>query len=208
MYLETLHPKTKKLFCELGHYQAIQRFHLIGWTALALYLWHRQSIDLDFITYQLLTSQDKEIIKKIKSSYQLVYESHEQFDCYIDDVKITLLSYRRKPLFPIITFQNMLLRDLRDIVTSKANTIWRRCEIKDYLDLYVVLKDQHMTLHDIISLSERRYKGDFSTKLFLKQLLMVDQCEDYQLKILWPKISKSMMNTFFRQQVKDYITKL
>jgi hypothetical protein len=182
-------------------------YDLAGGTALALYLWHRESIDLDFVVYDILWSQDTKIMKSFSSNYQIIYESDEQIDLFVDNVKLTLFSYRWKPLFPTLSYQWISLWDMRDIAISKASTIWRRSEIKDYIDLYVILSEDHLSIHELIQLSEQKLWWDFSSKLFLKQLLLVESCEEYHIPLLWDRIiTKDIMQTYFAQLVQQYIT--
>ncbi len=203
MYKETLHPDTRLMFDRIASKQT-PPYHLIGGTALALYLWHRESIDLDFVTYGLLTQTDKRYMKNLWSNYEVVYESDEQIDLFIDNVKCTLFSYRWKPMFPLLKYDNILIRDIRDIAISKANTIGRRSEIKDYIDLYVLLSEGHIDIDTLMTISKQKLWWDFSPKLFLKQLLLVDECESYTIPILWSRsIGKNIMNTYFNSVVEN-----
>jgi Nucleotidyl transferase AbiEii toxin, Type IV TA system len=204
LYKETLHPDTKKLFEHIVRWQSMP-YHLVWGTALALYLGHRESVDLDFVTYALLTDGDKKRIKQVNpDGYQIVYESDEQLDLFVQGVKLTLFTYRWKPMFPLVTCDGLTMRDLRDIAISKASTIGRRSEIKDYIDLYVILSEGHMTLQELILWSEKKLGGDFSAKLFCKQLLCVDSCEEYAIQILWDRsITKDCMRAYFEELVSQ-----
>jgi len=206
MHIKTLPKETKNLFEKIAKTDMLSEYHFIWWTALALYLWHRESIDLDFVTYSKVSDTKKRTFKSIDSWYEILYESNEQIDLFIQNVKVTLLSYRRKPLFPLQTYKNIKIRDIRDIAISKANTIWRRSEIKDYIDLYCLLSEKHITIQDLMEWSQKKFWWDFSPKLFLKHLLLVNNCEDYDIPILWWRnINKKIMNDYFSDLVKKIV---
>jgi len=52
MHVDTLHPDTAQLWNRLTHRLCLPGYLLVGGTAIALYLGHRESNDLDFMTSQ------------------------------------------------------------------------------------------------------------------------------------------------------------
>lgn len=206
MYIQSLAKDTKALFEKTQNIKKISDYHLVWWTALAIYIGHRESVDLDFVKYDILSKIDKDIFKSIWPDYEVIYESDEQLDLFVEKAKLTVFSYRWQPLFPLQKVWNINIWDIRDIAISKASTIWRRSEIKDYIDLYCLLSENHIDIIDLINLSKKKLWWDFNPKLFLKQLLLVDNCEDLDIPILWWRnINKNTMKKFFINIVRDLI---
>lgn len=205
MYLETLPSYTKNVFDTIISRKEMRPLTLIWWTALALQIGHRESIDLVFVSYDTLQEEEKRSIKKISSTYEVVYESNEQLDIFIYDAKITLLSYRWQPEFPLIPYKQIKLWNIRDIATSKAYTIGRRSEIKDYVDLYILLSSGKISFDRLIQHTEKRYQWDFSEKLFLKQLTLIDQCEMTHLKMhgIYQDITIKEVQKYFNESIKQ-----
>lgn len=204
IHLESLEDHTRQLWDRIHH--TSQRPYILIWgTALALQLNHRKSVDLDFIVDRKILSADTALIKSLSNNYQITLDTSEQVDYYIDGVQFTLLSYRWAPLYPIIDDYVIHMWDYRDIASSKAYTIGRRQEIKDYIDLYRVLNYTTYSLQDIIRDAQIRYGGDFSAKLFIQQLLLCDQCEWYQVYFIGESITHAELIQYFESLISDYL---
>ncbi len=124
---------------------------------MALHIGHRESIDLDFVVYDELRDAQKNKIKQLSSTYEVIYESNEQLDLFVDGVKVTLFSYWRKPLYPLVSYEQLKLWDMRDIALSKAHTIGRRSEIKDYIDLYVLLSKGLIGIDWLVATAKQKF---------------------------------------------------
>ena len=55
-----------------------------------------------------------------------------------------------------------------EIAATKVYTIGRRGAYKDYIDLYFILSDQHVTFTDIIDVAEKKFGFEFNSRLFLE----------------------------------------
>lgn len=198
--LEILEPKTKVLFDKLANLWF--PFVLAGWTWLSLQIWHRKSIDLDFVVPRKINPQDIQTLRKIATKFEIIYKTNEQIDMFIDGVKVTLFSYRWKEFFPLKKYKKLKIWDIRDIAISKASTIGRREELKDYVDIYFILKEWILSLDDLIKLSKKKFGWEFSEKLFLKQLLLIKNIEHYEIKYINKHISVDTMYRFFSDIVE------
>lgn len=201
---EVLEKKTKNLFDKLS--EAGYRYPLVWWTWLSLQLWHRKSIDLDFAKNWLIEEKDIDLFKKISRTCEIVYKSSEQINLFVDDVKVTVFSYWRKNDFQLIKYNKLNIWNIKDIAISKCYTIWRREEYKDYVDLYFVMKDWILSLSELLKLSKNKYWWDFSEKLFLKQLLLVENIEDYWIKYLNNSVDKLEISDYFNNLVKKFLS--
>ncbi len=94
LYLqEVLDKKRMELLPQLKFFKD-KWFYLAGWTALALQLWHRQSIDFDFFISQNIDTQKlyNEILDEFKwEQIKKTYEENNTLYIELNNVKILLL---------------------------------------------------------------------------------------------------------------------
>ena len=73
------------------------------------------------------------------------------------------------------------LLSAKEILATKAYSIGRRGSFKDYVDLYVGLRESVASLGEIIELAKRKYEDAFNDRLFLEQLLYLDDVDEITL---------------------------
>ncbi len=145
-------------------------FGLVGGTAIALHLGHRQSIDFDLFSLKDFDNQKirRKIVKFNKIS-QIIRDETGQFTLLISKVRFTFFHYP----YPIIfsqDFENIIrLPDLLTLAAMKAFALGRRAKWKDYVDLYFVTC-QHHGIGDICEKANEIFGNEFNEKLFRSQL--------------------------------------
>ena len=146
-----------------------KEYYLVGGTAIALHIGHRESIDFDM--FKLGNVSKNKIVKRIEAfglTYKLIFANAESFHIMIQGVKITFFQYPFK--IPVKkTTLGIKMPNLLHLAAMKAYALGRRAKWKDYLDLYVILKDFH-DLENITKTAESIFKNMFSAKLFIQQL--------------------------------------
>jgi hypothetical protein len=95
------------------------------------------------------------------------------------------------------------LLDLREIAVTKAYTIGRRGMYKDYIDLYFFISKENISINEIIKLSEKKYKDEFNSRLFLEQLIYLEDVEEAEILFLKKPVSRIEIKKFFIEQVKE-----
>jgi hypothetical protein len=90
-----------------------------------------------------------------------------------------------------------------EIAATKAYTIGWRGSFKDYVDLYFCLKERVIDLAGIIKLAEKKYGPEFNARLFLEQLVLLDDIEDTKIVFLKRKVTKKEAERFFRKMIKE-----
>lgn len=73
----------------------------------------------------------------------------------------------------------LTLFSVKDIAIKKAYTIGRGGEYRDYFDLYAILKEKYIGLAEVISTAKKIYGSVFEEKLFLQQLVYLDDLLDF-----------------------------
>jgi len=200
--LECLLGKTKNVFQKITQNDYMKNFVLVGGSALALHLCHRQSEDLDFFTYSDSFNFSLNEINKITKNFQkeIVNISDEQMDIFLDGVKVTFFNAKWKLLKPK-KIQNINVASLEQIAIMKTNTLFLRAKYRDYYDLYFLSKK--IGVQKIYELSKNILDG-INFKLFATALVYIEDIEDEKVDHLLPKKKLTLKNirTYFENELK------
>ena len=203
MYTETLAPETRRVLEKISRQPFIRDFYLVGGTALALHLGHRESIDLDFF------SAENFVLEKLKKEipalgqYRLTNEEDGTLDGMLDDVKLTFIRYAYPLLFPLVDWSGVQLADERDIACMKIDAISSRGSRKDFIDLYFLL--EKYSLSALFSFFEQKYSHIEYNKLhLLKSLAYFDDAEEDVM----PKMLKSVSWDVVKEKILGETRKL
>lgn len=146
-------------------------FYLVGGTALALQMGHRQSIDFDLFTDTVFDSLNiRNIIKKYNHTInRILIETKTEFTIFVNNIKMTFYVYPYS-IKCQTNFENVIsLPNVLTIAAMKAFALGKRAKWKDYVDLYFIL--QHHSLKEIVNIARKYYStGEFDEKLFREQL--------------------------------------
>ena len=179
----------------------LEKYVLVGGSALAMYLCHRKSEDLDFFTYE--DSFDRaeifEYIKKFEHK-EIINQTDEQIDLLLDGVKVTFFNAKWAFLKPK-KIEKFNLSSVEAIASMKVNVIFLRAKYRDYYDLYCLIKDG-MGLKEVFVYSKDIVEG-VTFKLFAIALVYIDDIEDDNIAYLDPKeiISKEKIRDFFQTKL-------
>jgi len=180
-----------------------REFVLVGGTAIALQIGHRKSVDFDLfkkkpINFYLIKNKLKKEIKK----YQLLYEEDDGLYYLIDGVRWTFLHYPYEFDTYLINGEYFKMADLLTLAAMKSYALGRRSKWKDYVDLYVLLKE-YFSIEDIVRRSEELYKDAFSEKLFRIQLSYFKDI-DFSEPIEW--VNKKISEKTIKQELTKMAT--
>jgi predicted nucleotidyltransferase component of viral defense system len=201
--LNCLSPKTNELLLKIVQKcDFLNKYVLVGGSALALHLCHRKSEDLDFFTYED-NFDKKEIYDFIKhfSQKEILNQTNEQIDLLLDGVKVTFFNAKWSFLKPQ-KIQKFNLASIESICAMKVNVLFLRAKFRDYYDLYFLAKE--IDLNKIFENSIKIVDG-LTFKLFATSLLYVDDIEDDNIEHLEPieKLDKLQIREFFQNKLKD-----
>ncbi len=161
-------------------------FGLVGGTAIALHIGHRESIDFDL--FSLEEFDNIKIRRKIadaKRIARVIRDETGQFTLEINGVRFTFFCYMFKIIFSE-NFDNVIkLPDLLTLAAMKAYALGRRPKWKDYVDLYFIIKD-HYSVKEISETAEKIFGKEFNEKLFRRQLSYFDDM-DHREQVVWKK---------------------
>lgn len=203
MHLEAITSKQKKIFNKL---QNFPKYYLAGGTALALQIGHRISVDFDFFSK---TDIPKELLLKVKKIFRdakikIILNHSEQLTVDIDGVNLTFVRYPFPLIFKLKEYQGIKMLQVPEIAATKAYTLGQRATYKDYVDLYFIINENSCTLPGIIKIAQKKYKQEFNPRLFLEQLIYLEDVEDVGIEFLRKKVTRKELQKFFEQKVSQY----
>lgn len=182
-----------------------QKFYFTGGTALsAVYLHHRESEDLDFFSES--DFDNDYIIKFIDNIASLVNtrprvtlkERVRIFELIDNDknliIKIDFGYYPHSRLKKGKKLQGVDVDSLVDISANKITTILQRTEIKDFVDLYFLLKKY--TIWDLLHWSQQKFNMEVDLVWLASGFLKTEKF-DYLPKMLLP-LELSDLQIFYK----------
>lgn len=204
MKTDILIPKARLLFPKLSHFK--DTFYLAGGTGLALQIGHRVSVDFDLFSE---SSIKKTLFKKIEAVFagetrEVLVNNSSELTMVIGGVKFTFLHYPFPVILPFEVSGPIQTLSVQEILASKAYTIGRRGELKDYIDLYVGLNGGHSSLREIIALATKKFGGAFNDRLFLEQLVYLDDIDEVGITMTSGQSPSRMeLAEYFRTVIRE-----
>lgn len=204
MHPEALTEKGKNLFPLLAYFP---EFTLAGGTALALQLGHRVSVDFDLFSGEEIPANLLAKIKRVFANFTVavIVNNQEELTALIDPVdpvKITFLHYPFPQLWPDVVYERVKTLSAKELSLTKAYTIGRRGEYKDYIDLFYCLRAGIIDLEEMLEVLPKKYGQEINLRLFLEQLVYLDDLIDTKIDFLKPTPSKEMLAQFFQSEVE------
>ena len=203
MQTNILTQKAKLLFPKLSNFK--DAFYLAGGTGLALQIGHRASVDFDLFSGAPIK---KTLLKKVEEvfngeSREVLVNNSRELTLIVGGVKFTFLHYPFQVMLPLNKSEPIPMLSVKEILGGKAYTIGRRGELKDYVDVYVGLKDKHTSLSEMIDLAVKKFGEAFNDRLFLEQLVYLDDIDDVDIAMVSGVVpSKSELTDFFSTTIR------
>jgi hypothetical protein len=201
MAADVLTPRARELFPKLARFRT--DFYLAGGTALALQINHRVSIDFDLFSDEPIARQLLRVVESVfaGSDREVMVNNTDELSMNIDSVRFTFLHYPFPLCLPLRDEEPIPLLPVKEILATKAYTIGRRSEFKDYVDLYAGLKGGHATLREVV---RKKYGDAFNDRLFLEQLVHLEDAPEAPLEFLGEPIGRPEMERFFNEAVSSF----
>ena len=161
MLQEAIPPSLATLLGDLCHWPLPADTYLAGGTAVAVYLNHRVSIDIDLFTEKDFYSGP--IVSFIGQNHTIEVTNVAERDTLIaivDDIKLSLFKYPYplvKPLVPNNVY-GIHLASPEDIAAMKVVAIAQRGIAKDFVDLRALMLADEISLHDLMAMVQGKYR--------------------------------------------------
>lgn len=186
-----------------------KRFYFTGGTALsAIYLHHRESEDLDFFSEGDFDNED--IIEFIRKAAPLVgakpritVKERVRIFELVDSknqlvIKVDFGYYPHPRLKKGEKLQGVEVDSLVDISANKITTILQRTEVKDFVDLFFLLKKY--TIWDLLHWSQEKFKIEIDLVWLASGFVKAEKFENMP-KMLVP-LDLSELQAFYKDLAK------
>jgi hypothetical protein len=206
----TFHPEAlsaaqAKVLRQLGPVATEQAFYLAGGTALAGYLGHRRSVDLDWFSSDRMEDALRlaQALGNVGVPFVVTQIAQGTLHGTVSRVRASFLEYRYPLLAPPTTWMEFAcsLASLDDIACMKLSAVAQRGAKKDFIDLYA-LGLEHRPLHEMLQLYQRKY-GIADIAHLLYALAYFDEADRERMpRMLWP-VGWRHIKAIIRQWVKQ-----
>lgn len=191
------------------------KFYLSGGTALAeFYLKHRLSEDLDFFTQEELNIEElKKFINLVARKTQIIEVKFQHgfglYTFFLKDksqqYKIDFGQYPFGPIKKLKKFNGIFVESLYDIAVNKAQTIAFRPRLRDFIDLYFILRqEKDWTFSELLEKSFEKFEMKADSLQIGENLLEVKNLADMPQMI--KKVDLSKVQDFFLKELKKLKT--
>lgn len=209
--------KIRAVFEKLSHSSFMNKYTLIGGTALSLQIKHRLSEDLDFIydKDQLNTPTIKRNIHKLFPNYRIIKQDYNyQIDFIINETKVTFFSKGAVLInFNVaeyaFRYKKINIATIDIIAVLKLGAIAQRHTIRDYYDLYFIC-NYYTNLKTIIQ-QTKTLLPHLSPITYSETLIYTNDIEEHSISNhLNPKeiISKKDIAEYFTNELRKIKTEI
>jgi hypothetical protein len=181
-------------------------FYLAGGTGLALQLGHRDSIDFDFFSPNEINTEKLFLnIKNVFKDYsiKIVQNTKNTLTVLIDqNIKLSFFTYNYDLIEELIDEPYIKIASIKDIACMKLSAIVSRASIKDYIDLYYILKE--IPLEVIIDCLKKKMP-ELEINLVLKSLIYFKDVKQEKIKFKNNKnIEFNKIQDYFKKLIKEF----
>lgn len=149
-------PETFQLIQQLQRLPELKKFFLVGGTALALQLGHRNSIDIDLFVQSDFS--DDEIVGLLTKTYEFqeIFRRKNTIISLINNIKTDFIKHDYPLLLPPITEEGITFLSKEDITAMKFHAIIQSGRrLKDFIDIYYLL--QHFSMRQMTDFFTKKY---------------------------------------------------
>lgn len=194
--------KTSMIIEPISKLECIKPYLLTGGTALSLQLDHRLSEDLDFMKWRTSRNEKMEVdwpvikreLEQIGTVQHMDILDFDHVEFIVDDVKLSFYaSPRKSPVWnPQDYLNNIRLADINAIMIMKLEVMLRRNKFRDYYDIYSILKNSPINIHDAIKEAVKHSNYVLKSLNLMRILTNPDRFKiDSNFRLLHPKYDVS-----------------
>lgn len=194
LYKSAVKPELLRILEKLMQIDVFSDLRLVGGTALALHIGHRESVDIDLFGKINFEEQEKNI--EITGKIEFLKKSKNINVLSIENIKIDIVNYKYPWISALVKEDNYRLASLKDIGAMKLNAITGRGTKKDFIDLYYLLK--YFSIHDLFEFYLEKFE-DGNLFLVKKSLTYFDDAEPEPMPVMKENISW--------EEIKEYLQK-
>ena len=198
--------------------ESIKPYILAGGTALAMQIGHRKSEDLDFMMWRKSktekpevdwTAIEKELKEKVGDIENFNMLGFDQVEFIVSGVKFSFyVSDNYCPVSEPVSYLGYIhLADIYSIMAMKIEVMLRRMKMRDYYDIYSILKEGYDISKGIEA--ARRYSQHKLNSKNIVMMLLSDRFmpdENFEHLESKYKVSKEEIRLYILQKLKSAST--
>jgi hypothetical protein len=195
-------PATFELIQQLQAIPELKDFYLVGGTALALQLGHRNSIDIDLFT--LNEFSDTDIINLINKQFEVseIFRRQNTLISLVNNIKTDFIRHNYPLLQPPVTEEGITFLSKEDISGMKFHAIIQSGKrLKDFIDIYFLL--QHFSMKQMVNFFAAKYT--YSNPMIAMKA--VNFFDDIDENIDPPKLLKPLPLKKIKARIQEAIVK-
>ena len=153
----TVEPGTLGLLKKLMSLPQLEHFYLVGGTALALQLGHRESVDLDLFTTEAFDKAGLlDTLNEAFDDVRIDSEGTSMLITNINAIKVDFVKMSYPLLFPPVLTEGLRMLDIKDIAPMKLKAVTQRGSKKDFFDIYFLL--EQLSMEEMLQLFKEKFK--------------------------------------------------
>ena len=198
----TVTESTLVLLKRLQQVPILSDLRLVGGTALALQLGHRNSVDLDL--FGVIDKTMEQIVDELKAKgfdAEPEHKSNTIKVLVVNGVKVDIVGSHHEWLNSPIETEGVKMASLQDIAAMKLHAITGRGKKKDFIDLYFLL--QHFSLQQIIEFYQKKYPQN-SLFFVIKSLSYFNDAEIDPMPTMFIDVSWEEMKSTIRSAIENF----
>jgi hypothetical protein len=174
---------------------------LVGGTALALQMGHRQSIDIDL--FGKFTADEFELSKELGDlgQFNILKKTKNILISNINGIKVDIVNYPYKWIGEPIISDGIVMAGKHDIAAMKIAAITGRGTKKDFIDLFFLLQD--FSLSEILVDYEKKYH-DGNIFMAVKSLNYFADAEEEQMPFMLKNVEWETVKSNIKMHLDNY----
>ena len=156
LHKETVDQSTLELLISLQQKSYLKGFYLVGGAALAFYIGHRKSIDLDL--FSNIDFEADQLLESISADFlfNLYFSSKNILKGSINQVQLDILAHRYPLINEPVIMENVSMLSIEDIIAMKLNAIAVSGQrVKDFIDIFFLLES--FTVKQMVEFYKKKY---------------------------------------------------
>lgn len=200
MRSEILPETTSKFLAKFTRDDLPKGSFLGGGTAIALWLGHRQSQDLDWFSPSKFDEAMWQERWETEWEFTLVARDWQTLIGKVEGVKLALYLYKYPLIEQSVSYQNIEIARLKDLAAMKIDAVLSRGTKRDFIDLYFM--SQQFSPDQLLAYYDQKYGGLNEKELMIRKALVYfsDADEDEMPKMLvpvkWKDVKAYFIKTF------------
>ena len=200
LHKSAVQPELLRVLEHLMKIEAFSNLRLVGGTALALQIGHRESVDIDLFGTIDFEEEEKNI--ELEGNIEVLKKSRNINVLSINKIKVDIVNYRYPWIAQMLKENDFRLASIKDIGAMKLNAITGRGTKKDFVDLYYLLK--MFSLKELFHFYSEKF-DDGNLFLVKKSLNYFDDAEPEPMPIMKDNITWDEIKLFLQELTSKFI---